>query len=74
MRNFAAILFVAFCGLIIIQAVSAHTTPVHKNHATHTMSRADNAWGSSWISQAYKDEIWDGSWQEDYIPPDHIPC
>ena len=53
------------------QNIYGHSEAIHENLATRAMGRADNKWGSSWLDQQYVDEIYAGSWQEDWRPPDH---
>ena len=65
---------ISVIGLVIIlpcAVAMAHKKAVHQNLAKHAMILADEAWGSDWLPQSYKNEVNDGSWQEDYRPPLH---
>ncbi len=79
MRSIFVSALAACCLILFFSAkVLAHSLDVHKNLANRAMARADSAWGQChWLTEQYKQEVYDGSWQEDNQPPTHAnqdPC
>ena len=69
-KRICVIVLVFVCSECVVEA---HSDSVHQELASGAMELANEAWGSDWLPEEWKTEINDGSWQEDYRPPEHSP-